>query len=113
MGICRIRKERSVQRQSGRRFVASPECVRGAGRLDRPVRPFRHGETKSNTWKMTGRFITERARFYRCYFSFRRDEMGEPVGPSVQLRERILVTRQIFGLIVAVRFVLSEFDIFP
>src|SRR6266850_1817200 len=63
--------------------------------------------------KVRRRFVAKRPIFIRYYFPFRLDEAGKSVGPGVQLCEGILVTRQIFRLVVAVRFVFSKFNVLP
>ena len=61
--------------------------------------------------EMARRFVAKRAIFVRFYFAFRLDEAGESVSPSVQFWKHPFVTRQIFGLIVAVRFVFSKLNV--
>jgi hypothetical protein len=58
-------------------------------------------------------FVTERPILARFYFPFRSDETGEAVCPDLQLCKHILVPRQIFGLVVAVRFVFPKLDVLP
>ncbi|MGE5214238.1 MAG: hypothetical protein ACM3NN_11165 [Nitrospirota bacterium] len=60
--------------------------------------------------KMTGRFVAKGPVFVRPYFPFRFDEAGEPVGPGVKFWKDLLVTRQVFRLIVAVHFVFPELE---
>ncbi len=57
--------------------------------------------------------VTKRAIFARLYFAFCFDETRESIRPSVQFWKYFFVTRQIFGLIVAVCFIFSELDVLP
>src|SRR4051812_1226037 len=63
--------------------------------------------------KMARRFVAEGAIFARRDFSFATDEIGKARRPRLQFEERLFVSRQMFGLIVAVFLALPEFDVMP